>query len=156
MIPVEVAQQRILGQIRPVGSERVGLTEALGRVLCQAVCSDQLHPSFDNSAMDGFAVAWRDVQTVSSGAPCRLPVSLEVPAGVAPGQLVAGSAARVMTGAPIPSGADTVVMREDCDESERGGVTVNALPQKGKGAHIRRAGTYIAVGQQVLSAAQVL
>ncbi len=150
MLLLEEARAAILSGVSVVGTERVALTQAHGRVLAEPIVAPADHPAFDNSAMDGYAVRWDEVASVSQNQTIRLPVSLEAPAGASPGVLLPGTAARIMTGGPLPKGADTVIMREDTDESEPDHVTIKALPGNGQGAHIRRQGENIHVGQVVL------
>jgi molybdopterin molybdotransferase len=150
METVAGAQQRILGLIRPVRTERVPLTEALGRVLAAPVVSAYTVPPFDNSAMDGYAVRASDVATASLDAPVSLPVTGESRAGAAPSAGVGrGEAMRIMTGAPLPHGADAVVRYEDTDSGrERVAVAVAAR----SGENVRHAGEDMHPGETVLVA----
>lgn len=125
-------------------TETVAISAALGRVLAAAQHSSIAVPPLDNSAMDGYAVRLADV-TVSG---VRLPVSQRIPAGAVGQPLAAGTAARIFTGAPVPPGADAVLMQEVC-VAEDGKVVVNSLPRPGE--NIRRAGEDIEVGAQVLA-----
>src|SRR5579863_456953 len=114
MISVEEARERILKEIVPLTHESVGLTEALGRVLYQPVASGSDHPPWNTSAMDGYAVRLDDTIGASEKHPVRLPVVAEIPAGTMPQKpLEMGEAARIMTGAPMPVGADAVVKIEE-------------------------------------------
>ena len=116
---VHEASAKILEGIRPLGVELIPLGDALGRVLAHDVFSPIEHPPWDNSSMDGYAVRAADVEAASSDAPVVLPVLETVRAGDQPTKLVApGSAIRVMTGAPIPTGADSVIRVEDTDGGE--------------------------------------
>ncbi|MGH3876306.1 MAG: molybdopterin molybdotransferase MoeA [Actinophytocola sp.] len=130
------------------------LAECVGRVLGEDVVSPVALPPFDNSAMDGYAVRAADVAGADRGAPVRLPVPEDIPAGrtdvVA---LRAGTAHRIMTGAPVPPGADAIVKVEDTDGGERE-VTVRAAVEPG--THIRLAGEDVAEGVTVLRAGTVL
>jgi len=130
----EEALALLLGHARPVtGHERVALAEALGRVLSEPVVSPIDVPGWDNSAMDGYAVRSEDLV----GAPPRLRVVQRIAAGSA-GQIVEpGTAARIFTGAPLPPGADTVVMQEVC-ERDGDWVSIGQVPRPG--ANVRRAG----------------
>lgn len=134
----------------PLAPVEVGLADALGLVLAADVRSDSLLPRWDNSAMDGYAVRRADVLTV----PVTLPVVAELAAGASGAVRVEpGSVARIMTGAPIPPGADAVVPVEQTD----GGSTLvelRAVPEPA--AHIRRAGEDAVPGDLVLSAGDVL
>ncbi|HEU4642879.1 MAG TPA: gephyrin-like molybdotransferase Glp [Gemmatimonadaceae bacterium] len=116
MLPVTEAAERIVGGIHPLGVERVPLLEALGRVLATSVTAPLTIPAWDNSAMDGYAVRAEDVAAASESSPVALAVNETVPAGAFPTRRVeSGTATRIMTGAPIPEGADSVVRVEDTD-----------------------------------------
>jgi molybdopterin molybdotransferase len=113
---VHEALQRILSEIRPLDVERVPLRAALGYVLADDVRSPIEHPPWDNSSMDGYAVRGDDVASASSTSPVRLRVLETVRAGQRPTRpLEANVAVRVMTGAPVPDGTDTVIRVEDTD-----------------------------------------
>ena len=114
MLTIEAAQDRILDGIEPLGKEVVPLAQARGRVMASEVRASMNIPPVDNSAMDGFAVRWEDVRDVHhGGSEVVLEIVETVAAGAWPtGSLGAGQAAGVMTGAPIPPGADLVIMRE--------------------------------------------
>ncbi len=137
----------LLAQAAPLaGSEQVSTFDADGRVLlAQAVAKLQV-PPHDNSAMDGYALRCSDV--AAPGA--QLPVSQRIAAGQMGTALAAATAARIFTGAPLPVGADAVVMQEDCELLADGRVQVNALPTVGQ--WIRRAGDDIALNSVVLEA----
>ena len=106
----------ILEGVAPLGSERVGLANSLGRVLASDVRSPLALPPWDNASMDGYAVRAADIVGASSNRPVVLPVLETVAAGgAATRALTAGAAIRIMTGAPVPAGADTVVRVEDTD-----------------------------------------
>ncbi len=144
MLSVESARERLLGGVRLVEDlQEVPLVEARGRVLARAVVSAMNVPPHDNSAMDGYAVRSGDV-----GAGARLPVVQTIYAGSVGEPLGAGSAARIFTGAPIPGGADAVVMQESCRPSD-GEVSIPG--PVASGAHIRRAGEDISAGATVLA-----
>ena len=120
MITVEVAQERILSQISSLGIEIVDLAHASGRVLAQALHSKVALPQFDNSSMDGFAVRCEDVSRANPDNPVELTVIGDAPAGqVFAGNVEALRAVRIMTGAPVPSGADAIVPVEDTDFHDR-------------------------------------
>lgn len=143
MLSVAEALDRILARVRPLEAEEVPLGHARGRFLAAAITAPRALPPFDNSAMDGFAVRAADL-------PGELPVAGAVAAGAAPdAALQAGSALRIMTGAPIPRGADAVVIREEAEDlGDRVRIAGAAEP----GQHVRRAGEDIARGAQVLAA----
>ena len=118
-LSVEEASAQILAVVRPLGSESIRLRDALGRVLAREVRSPIAHPPWDNSSMDGYAVRAADVASASAATPVMLPVAETVRAGErAAAPLKPGSAIRVMTGAPIPKGADSVIRVEDTDAGE--------------------------------------
>ncbi len=134
LIPVAEARARILAAIEPTGPERVALAHARGRILAEDVVARRTQPPADISAMDGYAVRAADVASV----PARLRVVGEAPAGRAyKGVVGAGEAVRIFTGAPLPEGADTVVIQEN---TERYGDIVIARQGSPKGKHVRRAG----------------
>ncbi|WP_296892570.1 gephyrin-like molybdotransferase Glp [Thiobacillus sp.] len=126
-------------------TETVAVTAALGRVLATPQTSAITVPPLDNSAMDGYAVRVVDVAATGT----RLPVSQRILAGAVGEPLQPGTAARIFTGAPIPPGADAVLMQEYC-YAEGDGVVINALPRRGE--NTRRAGEDIETGSQVLAA----
>ena len=126
------------------GTEQVSTFDADGRVLAQDVISSLHVPPHDNSSMDGYALRCADV----AQAGVTLPLGQRIAAGAVGQPLAAGSIARIFTGAPIPPGADAVVMQEDCEVVD-GTVRVNAMPQPGQ--WIRRAGEDVAKGAVVLA-----
>jgi molybdopterin molybdotransferase len=162
MLSVEDALSRILSFVEPLETVAVPIAEAVGMVLGSDVTSDLNVPPLDNSAMDGYAVRAGDVAEASEGAPCTLRIIGTIAAGQMPSDPVtAGTAIRIMTGAPIPAGADSVVPFEETDEVERrtegrpmDEVSVN-MPAP-LGAHIRAAGRDITRGQTVLTAGTVM
>jgi molybdopterin molybdotransferase len=119
LIGVAEAQARVLDGVTPLASEVAPLLDALGRVLADDIVADADIPPFRNSAMDGYAVRAADLPGARRTAPVRLRVVAEGPAGYAPrGTVTPGTAIRIMTGAPLPPGADTVVRFEDTGESD--------------------------------------
>ncbi len=147
MLSVEEALDKMLKAVAPmIRTEKVMTLQALDRVLADDVLSFITVPSFDNSAMDGYAVRLADF---TGDMPQRLPVSQRIAAGRPGEPLQAGTAARIFTGAPIPAGADAVVMQEDCS-AEGDAVLVNKMPKAG--SHIRRAGEDMRAGEVVLTA----
>ncbi|MDP3420244.1 MAG: molybdopterin molybdotransferase MoeA [Thiobacillus sp.] len=126
-------------------SETVSVTDALGRVLAAPQTSAITVPPADNSAMDGYAVRVADVAVAG----VRLPVSQRIQAGAVGTPLQACTAARIFTGAPVPSGADAVLMQEYCG-LEGDEVVIHAQPHPGE--NIRRAGEDIEAGAQILAA----
>jgi len=144
------ALARVLARTPVLGSETVALGDVLGRVLAEAVHSDRVLPPADNSAMDGYAVSAADCAQASARAPVWLLVAFDVPAGAAQTlRLARGSAARILTGAPLPAGADSVVRQEDTDrDGER--VAIRFAPELGE--NVRRAGEDVQRGECVLEA----
>lgn len=152
---VEEAQREMLAAFEPLSVEDVPLTASLGRTLAADVRADIDVPPFANSAMDGYAVRAADLR--AGGQPVELRVVGEVPAGgVAERPVEAGTAMRIMTGAPMPPGADTVVPFEETDEARpdslraQGKVRILGAPQAG--ANVRAAGEDLQQGQVVASA----
>ncbi|MEE9607299.1 MAG: gephyrin-like molybdotransferase Glp [Myxococcota bacterium] len=146
---------RVVLETTPVlGSETVPLRAALGRVLAESVAASRDLPPVDNSAMDGYAVRREDVSTASAARPVALRVAFELAAGAsAEGAVAAGQAARVLTGAPIPPGADAVVRQEDTErDGDRLSVRVAPAPRE----HIRDAGEDVRAGEEVLVAGAVV
>ena len=149
--PLDEALADLLAKAVPLsGAETVTTFHADGRVLAQNCVSALQVPPNDNSAMDGYAVRCADV----TAAGVALPVSQRIAAGSAGGSLQPGTAARIFTGAPVPEGADAVLMQEDCEAlanptgESPGQVRVNAVPRPGQ--WIRRAGEDITRGAVVL------
>lgn len=166
-ISVDDALARVLHGVTPLGVEQVALLDALGRVLAADVVADADTPPFRNSAMDGYAVRAADIGAASTDRPVELAVIADAPAGYAPRVGVRpGTAIRIMTGAPLPPGADTVVRFEDTDEavagasapendpghSRRIGIRVTQPPW----VNVREAGEDIARGSIVLRAGTAL
>lgn len=121
-LAVSDAQQLVLGSLTRLGSETVGLEQALGRVLAQDIRANRDLPPFDVSAMDGFALRCADVVN----APAQLTIIEDIKAGDLPTQTVAaGQCARIMTGAPVPPGADAVIRVEDTQEVSANRVQIN-------------------------------
>ena len=145
--PLDDALAELLARAAPLpGTDTVATFDADGRVLAQD-CISALHvPPQDNSSMDGYAVRCADI--AASGT--VLPVSQRIAAGSAGEPLTPGTAARIFTGAPVPPGADAILMQEDCEAVEPGSVRIHAVPQPGH--WIRRAGEDITRGAVVLAA----
>ncbi len=147
LTPLADALNHWLGSVpEPPPLERVPLSSALWRVLASDVVASVAVPPFDNAAMDGYALRAHDL-------PGALGISQRIPAGSRAARLEPGTAARIFTGAPIPEGADTVVMQEDALEQQ--GV-VSILGCVTPGAHIRRRGADIVQGSTVLPLGSVL
>ena len=149
--PLSEALSQLLETVQPIAmTERVATLEADGRVLAQDVVSELHVPPQDNSSMDGYALRTLDVTAPG----VEMAVSQRIPAGSSGTPLQAQTVARIFTGAPIPAGADAVVMQEDCesvaaDAGDVARVKVNVLPKAGQ--WIRRAGEDVASGAVVLS-----
>jgi molybdopterin molybdotransferase len=151
MKSLDDALTQLLAQAVPLsGREQVATFDADGRVLAQDVVSALQVPPQDNSSMDGYAVRCADLSHAGLG----LPVSQRIAAGSSGTPLAAMSAARIFTGAPIPPGADAVVMQEDCAVKPDGSVRVLSTPQPGQ--WIRRAGEDVTRGAVVLAQGQRL
>jgi len=150
MISVEEAQRRLIAMIAPLGAEQVALPDALGRVLAEDVAARRTQPPWDVSAMDGYAVRAADVATV----PTRLKVIGSAPAGQAfAGVVKSGEAVRIFTGAPVPVGADAIVIQED---TERQGEIVEVREGAPKGRYVRPAGLDFREGEVGLKAGRRL
>jgi molybdopterin molybdotransferase len=133
-----------------LGSETVGVAEAPGRVLVEPVLAGRPLPPVDNSAMDGYAVRAADLAGASAEHPVSLALAFNISAGDSPTRAVAaGEAARILTGAALPPGADAVVCQEDTELlGER--VAVRVAPPPGN--HVRRAGEDVRAGERVIAA----
>ncbi len=142
-VSVAEAREIILGAVPLLGSETVGLAGAVGRVLAEQITASRLIPPVDNSAMDGYALRAED----AAAPPSSLRVVEEIAAGQLPQRKLApGEAARILTGAPLPEGADAVVMQE---ETERDGELVEVLREVTAGDHVRRAGCDVRPGTTI-------
>ena len=148
MIQVQEALDKILCQIQFKGVERVPLGQALGRVLTEDVVSRINNPPLDNSAMDGYAVIAKDIQSATPENPVKLEMVEEIAAGyTAKGTLKPGQTMRIMTGAPIPPGADAVLMQED---TQKDGNAILCLDKADVAENIRRAGEDVKIGEGVI------
>ena len=149
MLSFEQARDKILENVAPTSVETVDLLDAAGCVIAENIVAPWAMPQWDNSAMDGFAVRAAD---------CSQPTELEVvgyiPAGVAPEQrLKPGTAIRIMTGAPVPEGADAVIPIEDTqDGEEKVGILEAVVP----GQHIRVQGEDVRAGEMIIAAGTLL
>lgn len=149
MMSFEEARTCILEAVVPLSAEEVSLFEAEGRVLCEDIAAESDIPPFNNSAMDGYAVIAADTREAMKGTPLRLRIVDEIRAGeTSAGKgLSPGQAIRIMTGAPIPGGADAVVQLEDTRED---GAHVLVFRAVNKNENIRFAGEDIRRGTLVL------
>ena len=146
-------QRRIAELIGTLAPTTVPLAEALGLVLVDDVVAREALPSFDNSAMDGYAVRAIDIATATADAPVRLPVASDIPAGAPVGDLEPGTAHRIMTGAPLPRGADAVV---EVEATDGGTEVVTITGARDAGSFVRSAGGDVTPGTTVLGAGAVV
>lgn len=155
MVPFDEARGHVVGRCAPLAPAPVALDDALGCVLAADVVAPEAVPPFANSGMDGYAVRAADVAEAAEDRPVRLRVIATIAAGTASDLTVGpGTAARIMTGAPVPPGADAIVMVE---RSRRAGEDEVDLTQAvAEGLHVRAAGDDIAAGDVVLRAGTVL
>jgi molybdopterin molybdotransferase len=148
-VRVAEAQEIVLGCVQPVGVEKVALLEALQRVTAEEVTAQRHIPLDDNSAMDGYAVRHTDVASATRDLPAVLEVLEILPAGKTPHHRIApGTAVKIMTGAPLPEDADTVVQIEHTDGSDTR-VQIYRAPRRG--SNLRRRGEDIRQGECVLA-----
>jgi molybdopterin molybdotransferase len=147
--PYAQALADILAPLVPLSAETVDILAAAGRVLAEDVTAQVDLPPWDNSAMDGYALR---ASTTSAKVP--LQVAFTVAAGALPGEVEPGKVARIMTGAPVPAGADAVIMREEVDETH--GDTVTFERTVAAGENIRRKGEDVAAGSVVMRAGSVV
>ncbi|MEO6525170.1 MAG: molybdopterin molybdenumtransferase MoeA, partial [Gemmatimonadaceae bacterium] len=153
-LSVADASAHTLAGLAPLPAELVALRDSLGRVLARDVVSPVSLPPWDNASMDGFAVLADDVRGASASAPVRLRVVETIAAGARGSRVVGrGEAARIMTGAPMPAGADSVVRVED---SETEGVHVEIRDDRDVSSNIRMAGEDVGVGVTVMRAGTTL
>lgn len=148
MLSVQEARQRMLGTIPVLPSEKRGILNCSGYVLAEALHAAENIPPFDNSAMDGFAVRAADVKDASQAKPAVLSVVETIAAGYAPTKHVAvGQAARIMTGAMMPEGADAVVMQE---VTQRAADEVKIFDSVDETENVRFTGESVRQGRQVM------
>jgi len=154
MTSADQALQIVLGNVAPLGIERLSITAALGRVLAEEIHSPRDIPGFDNSAMDGYALRAADVASASEANPVRLEVMETVGAGSMPSRTVAtGQAVRTMTGAPIAGGADAIVQVE---RTRSEGNWVEVMVSAEPGAFVRPCGEDLRRGELVINAGKTL
>ena len=162
MLSVEEALERVIAVVRVLEPEDTAILDAAGQVLAEDVVSPLEIPPLDNSAMDGYAVRTADLDGAGPASPVVLRVIGSVAAGELPSTPVEpGTAVRIMTGAPVPPGADAVVPFEDTDEIERRTdrgpvVEIGILDRPEPSTHVRLAGQDVAKGEAVLSRGAVL
>ncbi|CAD5922983.1 Molybdopterin molybdenumtransferase [Planktothrix agardhii] len=150
MLPVEQVESIILSLVQPldaeIDQEKVAITQVSGRILTKSVVSSLDFPHWDNSAMDGYAVRYQDVEDASIDHPKLLEIIEEIPAGSTPKSTIKmGQAARIFTGSCIPNGADIIVIQEDT-KREGNQVKILSSPTKPQ-AFIRHQGSYYKAGE---------
>ena len=153
-LTVQEAAAAVLAELRPVESETVSLEAALGRVLAEDIVSPLALPPWDNASMDGYAVRASDVRGARHDAPVALPVTETIAAGGMPTtSLAPGTAMRIMTGAPVPRGADSVIRIEDTD---RGDERVLIVDPRDAGRNVRPRGEDLDTGAVAVPASTVV
>jgi len=138
LLAFDTARSRLLADVRRMGSERVAVADAAGRVLSEGLVAHEPLPRFDNSAMDGYAVATADLE---GGGPFTLDVAGESSAGAEPPWLARGAACRIFTGAPVPERADAVIMQEHVTRDDD---VVSFATRPRPGQNVRHAGEDLA------------
>ena len=162
MLSVSEARARILAIFAPVETTNLALANLTGRILASDISAETDFPLFDNSSVDGFAVQYSDIGSASHNSPCTLKVVDDIRAGTYSDiPIQSGQCARIMTGAPLPPGADAVVMVEDTDFNERSSGssaprTVMVFKPLQPGENVRRRGMDLRAGDQVLSSGRRL
>ncbi|NDJ62481.1 MAG: molybdopterin molybdotransferase MoeA [Chloroflexi bacterium] len=164
LLNVDSALERILSHITRLPAETVALTEALGRVLAADMRAEIALPPFANSSMDGYAVRAADTLGAADDTPQQLHPIMDIPAGApVPDQSLAeGQAARIMTGAPLPAGADAVIPMEQTDQGWAAGENpplpeaITVRQAVAAGAYVRPVGEDVQVGQVVLNAGTLI
>jgi molybdopterin molybdotransferase len=151
MISVEEAIQRVEKAFTPLAAEQVSLVDALGRTLAEDLRARRSQPPVAVSAMDGYAVRAADVQKL----PAKLKIIGHVPAGASfSGEVGPGDAVRIFTGAPVPAGADTIVIQENTQGGKRDVTVVDGKAPPGR--YVRPAGLDFAEGEVLIEAGKVL
>lgn len=154
MISIEEARSRVLAEAIPLPLESRPLADVLGLVLGEDIVASHDVPPFDNSGMDGFALKAADTVEASPEQPALLAVTVVIPAGqTAASPIRSGEAAKIMTGAPVPEGADAVIQ---CELTEDLGDQVKVLEPVRPGKNVRRAGEDVSAGDRVLIAGALL
>ena len=158
MLSAKEAEAIILNLVQPLDPredrEQIRLENATGRILAKAIASELDFPYWDNSAMDGYAVRYRDIADCSRDNPVTLDIVEEIPAGYPPqNSLQSGQTARIFTGAMLPSGADTIVIQEN---TRRNGNKVTILESARAKQFVRHQGSYYKAGDPMLQSGTVL
>ncbi len=162
LLSVDQARERILSHFQPVTTETLPLAGCSNRVLAQDIAATSDLPPFNNSSMDGFAVRVADVTEAAIDSPRNLRVIADIPAGSYPTiSLAPGEAARIMTGAPVPEGADAVIPVEDTNFDNRDAGTpapdeVQIFKSARSGANVRPRGMDLRAGEIVLNKGRIL
>ena len=160
MISVDEALEKILSYANVLEAEQVPILDSLGQVLAEDIASSVNIPPLDNAAMDGYAIQARDTTGASGESPVLLRVIDTVIAGsISEHEVKPGTAIRIMTGAPVPKGADSVVRFEDTDEVQRkkpANDEIGILVKARSGLNIRRAGEDIAKGSIALQKGTII
>lgn len=154
MVGVEEALKRILDSFSPLGLETTNILDGLGRVIGEDIYAGRAMPPKDHSTMDGYALRSIDTLGTSQEKPSLFDVVDDIPAGAIPKRRIeAGQAARIMTGAPLPDGADAVVRMEDT-RKEKNRVALFAEARKGR--NVRYAGEDVKIGEKVISRGEII
>jgi len=158
MLTVEEALEKILDEVEPLEAESVAILDTLGQVLAEDIRSDINVPPLDNSAMDGYAVIAADTRNAGEKTPKYLKIIDTVMAGsISRKKVVQGTAIRIMTGAPIPKGADSVVQFEHTDEGKtKDNTRVGILEEIQSGRNVRKAGEDIRRGTTILKKGTII
>jgi len=162
LLSVEQAREKILSQLQPVGTETIPLTTCANRILAVDIVAAEDLPLFDNSSMDGFAIQAGDTSNAASASSATLQVVADIPAGSNPTiSLAQGQAARIMTGAQMPKGADAVIPVEDTDFNDRSSgtpapntVSINKVVKSGD--NVRHRGMDVHAGDVVIKRGIIL
>lgn len=156
MLSIEEAQSAALAPLRALTSEEVPLPDALGRVLSEPLLASRSLPPADNSAMDGYALRWEDVATLPEEGRLLDVVQTIAAGGWSERPIEPGTAARIMTGAPLPPGEGLLVIMQEHTEESEGGVVRIRTRGRGPGDNVRRAGEDIEAGALCLAAGRPL
>ena len=155
MITVQEAHTLIRQSLAPLGTEELQLDQIQGKVLARDITAPFSLPRFTNAAMDGFALKWDDIVTATDDFPVRLQVTQSIPAGtLSTLPVTSGCCAEIMTGAPMPEGADTVVAFEQTSGFGSDSVDVFKTPKYG--ANVRYCGEEITGGEMLFRKGELL
>jgi molybdopterin molybdotransferase len=164
MLTVEEALQKILDAISPLEAETAPIMDTLGQVLAEDIISEIIVPPLDNSAMDGYAVRSEDTLGASRNTPKTLKViDTVIAGGISAKEVKSGTAIRIMTGAPVPNGADSIVQFENTDDVKNKDPSLNQTPEQVNifasvvpGQNIRHSGEDVAKGKTVLKKGTIM